>query len=261
MIGGIDLYKNVKANIFLKEMFGMDHDLFAETVIATPIWNLNDFRNEADKVLAEFKGWYKGITIEYQGKPITIVNSGIGAPLSGDCILAMAHSSIVKNIIFSGSAGAVNPEYKIGDIIFADQSVMGEGYSRYIRNFEIDCFGKVSHGSNEYSRKLASKASCMIKELGTCLYFGKIFTTDSILGESREFIDYVEKKECDAIEMEVSAVFTAAIKANKKACAVLLISDLPLNYRNLFEGLTPMENKKFEALRIKIAKLLLEIGI
>ena len=255
------MYEKVKADVFLKQMFGMDYDLFAETVIATPIWDLDDFRNEADKVIAEFKGWYKGITLEYHGKLISVVNSGIGAPLSGDCILAMSHSSNVKNIIFSGSAGAVNSEYKIGDIIFADQSVVGEGYSRYIRNFEIDCFGKVSHGSNEYSRKLASKASCIVKELGTCLYFGKIFTTDSILGESREFINYVEKKGCDAIEMEVSAVFTAARKANKKACAVLLISDLPLYNRNLFEGLTSEENKKFGSLRVNIAKLLLEIGI
>lgn len=255
------MYEKVKADVFLKQMFGMEYDLFAETVIVTPIWNLDDFRNEADKIISVFKGWYKGITLEYHGKLITIVNSGIGAPLTGDCILAMSHSSNVKNIIFSGSAGAVNPDYKIGDFVFADQSVIGEGFSRYVRGFEIDCFGETSHGDSEYVKKLASKASGMIKELGANLYLGKIFTTDSILGESREFIDYVEKKGCDAIEMEVSAVFTAAIKANKRSCAVLLISDLPLDYRNLFEGLTSEENKKFVTLRIKIAKLLLEIGI
>ena len=251
----------MKADVFLKEMFGMEYDLFAETVIVMPIWNLNDFRNQADKIISEFKGWYKGITIEFHGKLITIVNSGIGAPLTGDCILAMSHSSNVKNIIFTGSAGAVNPNYKIGDFIFADQSVIGEGYSRYIRGFEMDCFGEISHGDSVYVKKLASRASAMIKELGADLYFGKIFTTDSILGESREFIEYVEGKNCDAIEMEVSAVFTAAIKANKRACAILLISDLPLDSRNLFEGLTTEENKKFDALRVNIAKLLLEIGI
>ena len=255
------MYKNVKADVFLKEMFGMEYDLFAETVIVTPIWNLNDFRNQADKIISEFKGWYKGITIEYHGKPITIVNSGIGAPLTGDCILAMSHSSNVKNIIFSGSAGAVNPDYKIGDFVFADQSVIGEGFSRYVRGFKTDCFGEISHGDSEYVKKLASRASGMIKESGADIYFGKIFTTDSILGESRAFIDYVQEKGCDAIEMEVSAVFTAAVKANKRACAVLLISDLPLDNRNLFEGLTTEENKKFDVLRVNIGKLLLKIGI
>ena len=255
------MYHKVKADIFLKEMFGMEYDLFAETVIVMPIWNLEDFRKEADKVLTEFKGWYKGMTLEFKGKPITVLNSGIGAPLTGDCVLAMAHSKNVKNVIFTGSAGAVNRKYKIGDFLFSSESVIGEGYSRYVRGLEKDCFGELSYGDVEYTKELSEKAKDLIEELGTKLHFGRNFSTDSILGENTAFFNYLEKKGCDSVEMEASAVFTAAQEAKKRVCAILLISDLPMEYRNLFEGISPEEQLKFDLLRKKIARLLLEIGI
>lgn len=255
------MYDKVKADVFLKQMFGMEYDSFAETVIATPIWDLDDFKNEADAVLTEFEGWYQGATLEYKGKPITVVNTQIGAPLTGDCILAMAHSANVKNIIFTGSAGAVNPNYKIGDFLFSHESVIGEGFSRYVRGLEKDCFGETSYGDSEYTSEIVKKASNLVKKLDSHLYSGKIFSTDSILGENKAFFEYLEGKGCDAVEMESSAVFTAAKKANKRACAVILVSDLPLRYRNLFEGVTPEEQLKFKTLRKKIPRLLMEIGI
>lgn len=255
------MYHKVKADIFLKEMFGMEYDTFAETVIVMPIWNLEDFRKEADTVLAEFKGWYKGMTLEYKGKSITVLNSGIGAPLTGDCVLAMAHSENVKNVIFTGSAGAVNRGYKIGDFLFSSESVIGEGYSRYILGLEKDCFGEISHGDDEYTKELAEKAKELVQEMGSNLYFGRNFSTDSILGENQAFFSYLEKKGCDSVEMEASAVFTAAKEAGKRVCSILLISDLPMQYRNLFEGISDEEQAKFDLLRKKIAGLLLEIGV
>jgi len=254
------MYERVQADVFLNQMFGMEFDLFAETVIATPIWTLDDFRNGAEKVLAEFRGWYRGITVEYNGKPISVVGTNIGAPLAGDCILAMGHSKNVKNILFSGSAGALNPEYRIGDFVISDESIIGEGFSRYARNIGIDYFGEISHGNGDYAAEIATSAAELVKAKGSHLYSGRLFSTDSILGETKELFDFLEKKGCDAIEMESSAVFTAAFKAKKRACALVLISDLPLRYRNLFEGITLEEKARFDSLRKQIPMMLMEIG-
>jgi nucleoside phosphorylase len=48
--------------------------------------------------------------------------------MSGDCALALSYTDS-ENVIFSGSAGAVNPEYSIGDLLAVDQAVIGEGFS------------------------------------------------------------------------------------------------------------------------------------
>lgn len=254
------MYEKVESSVFLNEMFGLKEDTMAETVIATPIWNLEDFEKKADQVLERFQGWYKGITLKYCDRVITVVSTCIGAPLTGDCILALAHSKRVKNILFSGSAGSTNPLYEIGDYVVTWESVIGEGYSRYVNGFERDCFGEISCGDRNFGLQLIDELRSYTNRVGVKLYEGRMFSTDSILGEGPELFRFMAERKCDGIEMETSAVFTAAKKAGKKACGIILISDLPLRYKNLFEGISGDEERKFRMLRKEIPGVLLELA-
>jgi purine-nucleoside phosphorylase len=87
---------------------------------------------------------------------------------------------------------------------------------------------------------------------------GRIFSIDSILGERKDTFDYMKEKGCDAVEMEVSAVFTACRQGGKKAAAMIIISDLPLKYMNLFEGLTEIDIKRYNAIKLDLPGILLE---
>lgn len=237
--------------------FGCSIDDIAESVIITPIWRINDFIHAADDVIIEFSGWYRGATLLYGGKRITTINSCVGAPLTGDCVLALGYTNC-SHIIFSGSAGALASEYKIGDLVVADEAVIGEGFSRYHRgNLNEDCFGKLSIGYSRIFYDLLCIAKKSIANVGAELYHGKIFSIDSILGETEESFEMMKKANCTAVEMEVSAVFTAAKKIGIEAIPLLIISDLPLKYKSLYEGITDEDMALYNIIQKKLPEILL----
>ncbi|HOS70747.1 MAG TPA: hypothetical protein PL076_11705, partial [Bacillota bacterium] len=101
------MYDKVKRETMVKTYFGCNNEDIASIVILTPVWRLENFASRADEVSAEFAGWYKGVTLKFGGKSITVISSGIGAPRSGDCALALSYTDC-DTVIFSGSAGAVS---------------------------------------------------------------------------------------------------------------------------------------------------------
>jgi purine-nucleoside phosphorylase len=71
---------------------------------------------------------------------------------------------------------------------------------------------------------------------------GRVFTIGSILSESPGFLMALKDKGIAAIDMEISAVYTAAREAGIRASALLVVSDLPLE-KGIEEGLD-LEAKK-----------------
>jgi purine-nucleoside phosphorylase len=252
------MYDTITKETMVKTHFGCGIVDIADTVILTPIWNLEGFKNKADEVLTEFTGWYKGVTLTFDSKRITVISSGIGSPVSGDCALALGYTDC-KNVIFSGSAGAINKNYNIGDMLTVSEAVIGEGFSRYHgEDIKRDCFGELVSGDKSVAQRLMDTIRRKESRYGINCHEGRIFSIDSILGERKDTFDYMKEKGCDAVEMEVSAVFTACRQGGKKAAAMIIISDLPLKYRNLFEGLTEIDIKRYNAIKLDLPGILLE---
>lgn len=252
------MYDKVTKSTMVKIHFGCSTEDIADTVILTPIWSLEGFKNMADTVSAEFSGWYKGVTLTIKNKRITVISSGIGSPMSGDCALALSYTNCM-NVIFSGSAGAINQSYNIGDMLTVCEAVIGEGFSRYHGvDIRRDCFGELVQGDWEAAQILMNSIRNKERKYGITCHEGRIFSIDSILGERKETFGYMQDKGCDAVEMEVSAVFTACRAAGKKAAALILISDLPLMNRNLFEGITEIDIKRYNDIKRDLPDILLE---
>ncbi|HYF75189.1 MAG TPA: hypothetical protein VD757_01270, partial [Candidatus Nitrosocosmicus sp.] len=121
-----------------------------------------------------------------------------------------------------------------------------------------DCFGQLVSGDNETAGILLGAIRKNETVYGIKCYEGRIFSIDSILGERQDTFLYMQEKGCDAVEMEVSAVFTACRQSGKKAAAMILISDLPLKYRNLFEGITEADLMRYNEIKHDLAGILLE---
>ncbi|MFZ5351594.1 MAG: hypothetical protein ACOZCL_02590 [Bacillota bacterium] len=252
------MYDGISHKTMIKEYFGCNISDVADTVVVSPILDLKRFKEFADEVILEFSGWYDGMTVMKKGKRVTVIECRIGSPLAGDCILALEYAKC-KTVIFSGSAGAINDSYEIGDMLAVSEAIIGEGFSRYHSdNFEEDCFGKLSAGDYELSDKLLSCIKKYEGIYGIKTYRGRIFTIDTILGESSAVFDYMKRKGCDAVEMEVSSVFTAAAKAGLKAAALIFISDLPLKSKSLFEGRDNREHEQHRRQRNEIPGILLD---
>lgn len=252
------MYDKITKETMVKIHLGCKIEDIARTVILTPIWNLAGFKERADTVVTEFAGWYRGATLEVNNKSVTVISSGIGSPMSGDCALALGYTDC-ENIIFSGSAGAINKDYNIGDMLAVSEAVIGEGFSRYHReDIRKDCFGELVPGDGEMAQRLMDTIREYGSKYGVSCHRGRIFSIDSILGERKDTFDYMLEKGCDAVEMEVSAIFTACRRAGKKAAALILISDLPLKYRNLFEGITEADTEKYNEIKNDMPGILLE---
>lgn len=252
------MYDKITKETMVRIHFGCKIEDIANTVILTPIWNMEGFKNKADEVLAEFSGWYKGATLAFKNKRVTVISSGIGAPMSGDCALALSYTDC-ENVIFSGSAGAINQSYNIGDMLAVNEAVIGEGFSRYHHeDIRKDCFGELVPGDKGVARKIMDTIRKNECKYGIKGYEGRIFSIDSILGERKDTFDYMQEKGCDAVEMEVSAVFTACRRGGKKAAAMILISDLPLKYKNLFEGISEIDIKRYNEIKCDLPQILLE---
>jgi purine-nucleoside phosphorylase len=255
------MYDKVTKETMVRTHFGCEIEDIAKNVILTPIWSLESFKAAADDLIKEFVGWYKGITVVYKGQRITVISSGIGAPMSGDCALALQYTDC-ENIIFSGSAGAVNEQYNIGDLLAVKQAVIGEGFSRYHRDdMTKDCFGELAEGDSALSGNIMEVIKQYALRFGTAYHEGRISSIDSILGETKETFDYIQQKGCDAVEMEVSAVLTACRRAGKKAAALIIISDLPLKYRSLFEGITEADVVRYNNIKRELSVIILEAAL
>jgi purine-nucleoside phosphorylase len=178
--------------------------------------------------------------------------------MSGDCALALSYTDC-DNVIFSGSVGAVNQSYNIGDMLAVSEAVIGEGFSRYhSEDIRKDCFGELAAGDKGIAGKILDTLRKNECKYGINCYEGRIFSIDSILGERKDTFDYMLEKGCDAVEMEVSAVFTACRRGGKKAAAVILISDLPLKYKNLFEGIAETDIRRYNVIKFDLPEILLE---
>ena len=255
------MYESVKKEVMIEKLFGCEIDDITKNVIISPIWSLQSFIEKSEIVKKTFKGWYKGATITYKGEDITIINSGIGAPLTGDCVIALGYSQC-ENILFSGSAGAINDTYNFGDLLVCSSAVVGEGFSRFhTGGISKDYFGKVVNGSDKLAEILLAKSVRIADDLKVSVYQGRVFSTDSILGETKESFDFMIEKDCDAVEMEVSAVFTACKAIGRNAAALITISDLPLKYKSLFEGVEEEDTLSFNNSVKALPQVLLDAAL
>ncbi len=255
------MYDRITRETMVKTHFGCRIEDIADTVILTPIWSLEGFKSSADTIITEFMGWYKGLTLSVNNKQVTVISSGIGAPMSGDCALALGYTDC-SSVIFSGSAGAINEDYNIGDMLTVSEAVIGEGFSRYhSEDITKDCFGELVTGDKDIACAVMETITRKNERYGVSCYEGRIFSIDSILGERQDTFDYIKGKGCDGVEMEVSAIFTACRRAGKKAAALILISDLPLKYRNLFEGITEKDVMRYNEIKKDLPGILLEAAL
>ena len=158
----------------------------------------------------------------------------------------------MKRILFTGSCGGVG-NISVNDLLVCEGALSGEGFSRYYaEDFTVEDVlkrGEVTLPHEELTGELSSFLEGE-KELKK----GKVFTTGSLVAESGEFIKAIEKEGFLGIEMELSAVYTAARKAGISTCSLLYISDLPLE-EPMWKESTEEEKEKRRKCLEKIVSL------
>ncbi len=126
----------------------------------------------------------------------------------------------VKKVLFYGWCGAVSDSVRIGDIIVASSAFVDEGTSIHYGYNE-----SVEKGIVYPSALLIDKTKTALIETGISFKEGPVWSTDAIYRETPEKVGYFRKMGALAVEMELSAVFTAARFRNIEAAGLLVVSD------------------------------------
>ena len=216
-------------------------------VIITPVWNTG-FIDQFPGVTTVSDG--RVYEVRHRDQAISVIRSGIGAPLTGDVVLALGCTPC-RRLVFTGSVGGLDPAMKIGDLLVVDRSVCGEGFSRYLSDgvSATDRFLEIAEPDAGLTKSVRRNAHTVSEKEIIPLHEGTVFSSDTILAQFFRMQDMVSRLHCFGIEMETSATFNAARLVGIQTAALLQVSDMPLAGKSLFSGRTAEENERRRLIR------------
>ncbi len=180
-------------------------ELFAQKYLENPRL-VNDVRG----ILA-----YTGT---YKGHPISIMASGMGMPSMGIYCYELYTYYGVENIIRIGSCGGYSSRLKLNDVILVTGSYSESDYGRELAGYK----DKLVKSDDSLNNIIESTAKSINKKLVK----GNIYCADAFYEKEYDYKERSNDKDVLGIEMETFALFNNAKKFNKKATALLTVSDL-----------------------------------
>ena len=188
-----------------------------------------------DAVLFNNVRGVSGYTGRWKGEAVSVMASGMGMPSMGIYSYELYNAFDVENIIRIGSAGSMNEQVKVRDIVlamgactdsaFADQFGLGRGFAPIC----------------DYD--LLRRAVEVGEEKGFPIHVGNILSSDVYYDDDPQRNIRWRKMGVLAVDMEAAALYMNAARANKKAIAICTISnslitgdELPAQERELSFG-------------------------
>ena len=158
-----------------------------------------------------------GYTGTYKGVPVSVQGTGMGLPSMMIYAEELISEYGVENLIRVGSAGGMKEEVKIRDVVLAQGATTDSGVNRQTFNNQVD-FAPLADFS------LLKKAYEVGVEQKMEVKVGNVLSADRFYNEE------LDKKKLArygvmAVEMEAAGLYTLAAKHNKRALAILTISD------------------------------------
>lgn len=158
-----------------------------------------------------------GYTGTYKGKRVSVQGTGMGLP----SIMIYAHELIteygVKNLIRVGSAGSMQMDVHVRDIVLAQGATSDSSVISNIFNNQVN-FAPLA------SFNLLYDAYNTAKERGLDVHVGNVLSSDRFYNQELD-----KKKLADygvlAVEMEATGLYMLAAQHHVNALAILTISD------------------------------------
>ncbi|WP_281677984.1 purine-nucleoside phosphorylase [Eggerthia catenaformis] len=162
-----------------------------------------------------------GYTGTYKGKEVSIMGSGMGMPSIGIYSYELFTQYDVENIIRIGSAGSINKDVHIREVVIAQGACTD---SAWAHQYELPgVYSAIS------SFDLLEKAVQQAKEKNIHYHVGNILSSDIFYHADSTSTAAWSKMGVLAVEMETYALFSTAAYLGKKALTLLTISDSLVN--------------------------------
>lgn len=165
----------------------------------------------------------QGYTGLYKGVRVSVMASGMGMPSIGIYSRELYEAYDVRNIMRIGSAGAIQPDINLKDIVMAMGASSDSNYQSQFHlmgNFAPICSFEMLHA-----------ATAAAEELGAVYHVGNILSSDFFYDDDEGVPDALDPKKnwqkmgIMAIEMESAALYLNAARLRKNALCICTVSD------------------------------------
>jgi len=166
----------------------------------------------------ECDGWLKGsYLISYADSRILVSKAaGFGAPTAVMTLEELAAYGI-KKFMNLGTAGGLQKDMNVGDIVVCERAIRDEGTSHHYLPDE-----KYAHASKELTDDLCNA----IEKRGILFRKGTSWTTDAVYRETIEELQEYRNEGVLTVEMEASALFAVGTFRGVSVSSVFAISDI-----------------------------------
>lgn len=158
----------------------------------------------------------QGYTGSYRGAPVSVMASGMGMPSIGIYSYELFTQYDVDNIIRVGSAGAIQKELTLGDVVAGMGACTNSNYAAQYG------LGGIFAPIADFA--LLSAAVQSAKELGVNMPVGNLYSSDTFYDASASSLKWAEMGVL-AIEMEAAALYCNAAYTKKRGLSICSISD------------------------------------
>jgi len=145
------------------------------------------------------------------------MGTGMGMPSIGIYSYELIHFYGVKNLIRIGSAGSLQEDVKVKDIVIG---MSASTNSNYASQFQVP--GSFAPSA---SWSLLQKAAAAAEKKGAAFKVGNILSTDVFYDDTQDAWKKWAKMGVLAVEMEAAALYMNAARAGVNALCILTISD------------------------------------
>jgi len=159
-----------------------------------------------------------GYTGTYQGKPVSVMGTGMGCPSMGIYSYELIHFYGCKNLIRIGTAGAMVPEVHVRDLVFGMGACTTSNYARL--------FNLPGDYSLIASFDLLRKGVEAAEKRNLNYHVGNILSSDMFYNPEMPQAGLgFERMGVLAVEMESAALYSNAAYGGVNALTMLTISD------------------------------------
>ena len=158
-----------------------------------------------------------GFTGKYKGEKVSVMGSGMGIPSIGIYSYELFKEYNVENIIRIGSAGSINKNVKVRDIVIAQGACTDSNFAAQYNlagTFApIADFGLLRSAVEE------------AEKIGAHYVVGNVVSQDAFYIDDKKSVPGWQKMGVFAVEMEAAALYMNAARLGKKALGIMTISD------------------------------------
>jgi purine-nucleoside phosphorylase len=178
-------------------------------------WAAQTFLTDA-RLVNEVRGML-GFTGTWKGVPVTIHGTGMGMPSLSIYVNELIRDYGAQTLIRIGSAGGMQPQVKIRDVVLAMSATTLSTPSRGI-------FRDLNYAPTaDWGLLSAAHAAAVAR--GVRVHAGGIYSSDIFYDERPDLNEQMTRHGILCVEMETAELYTLAARHGRRALSVLTISD------------------------------------